>query len=190
MNKTLEIRHSAQLEIRSKGRRIEGYAALFGVESVPLGDFTEVIERGAFTDTLLRDLANDPALFLWGHDSNQPLASTRPGTLQLNEDSRGLEFHAELPATSWANDAIESVNAGLVGTSFGFRIGRDRWEYKENKNKRFLLQVDLREISLTPMPAYQQTLGEQVVRSKDGRPVDIEHQHLLNRLLYHELRTK
>lgn len=181
---TLETRHSAQLEIRATGRIVEGYAALFDSESLDLGGFTEVIERGAFKNTLARDLRSDPALFLWGHDANQPLASTRPGTLQLSEDSRGLEFRAQLPATSWANDALEAVKAGLVGTSFGFMTKRDKWQGK----KRFLMEVNLREISLTPMPAYSATLGQQVVRSNNGRSVDPSYQHVLNRLLYQELR--
>lgn len=184
MTATLETRFAVSYEIRAKGRTIEGYAALFNSESADLGGFTEVIERGAFLNTLSRDLRNDPALFLWGHDINQPLASTRPGTLVLGEDSRGLEFNAQLPLTSWANDAIESVRAGLVGTSFGFRTKRDKWELK----KRFLQEVDLREISLTPIPAYSETLGQQIVRSRDGRQSDLAYHHVLNRLLYQELR--
>lgn len=184
MHATIEIRQTP-LELRATGRGIEGYAALFDSESLDLGGFTETVGRGAFANTLARDLVSDPVLFLWGHDANQPLASTRPGTLQLREDARGLAFAAQLPATSWANDALEAVKAGLAGASFGFTIRRERWE---GRGRRILEDVDLREISLTPMPAYSATIGQQAVRMLNGRSLNDAYRHVSNRLIYQRLR--
>jgi uncharacterized protein len=80
----------------------------------------------------------------------------------------GLEFKADLPGTSWANDALELVrsnNAG--GMSFGFRVRKagERWD----KNVRELRSLDLVEISVvSAFPVY---LGTEVsARSRHHRP--------------------
>jgi uncharacterized protein len=45
----------ASIELRAKGRRLEGYAALYGVDT-RIRDFTETILPGAFTATYRDDL--------------------------------------------------------------------------------------------------------------------------------------
>jgi phage head maturation protease len=82
-----EIRTGTPLEIRADDGgeiRVSGYAAVFGEETNIGGMFTEVIQRGAFTNAIGRD----DVVFLINHEG-LPLARTRSGTLTLTEDERG-----------------------------------------------------------------------------------------------------
>ncbi|MCT8992045.1 HK97 family phage prohead protease [Chelativorans sp. SCAU2101] len=143
----------ASLELRAKGRRLEGYAALYGVDT-RISDFTEVILPGAFTDTLRegRDV-----LALADHDPKAVLARTRSGTLRLSEDSRGLHFDLDVPNTSIGRDLLELAERGDIGgMSFGFTV-RDKGE-RWTDNRRELRAVNLHEISIvSAWPAYEGT---------------------------------
>ena len=144
----------ASLELRAKGRRLEGYAALYGVDT-RISDFTEVIMPGAFTDTLRegRDV-----LALADHDPKAVLARTRSGTLRLSEDSRGLHFDLDVPNTSIGRDLIELAERGDIGgASFAFTV-RDKGE-RWTDNRRELHAVNLHEISIvSAWPAYDGTV--------------------------------
>lgn len=151
----LELERRFGVELRAAGRRLEGYAAVFG-EETRIADFVEVVAPGAFARSLG---AGGDILALVDHDITKVLARTRAGTLKLSEDSRGLHFETvELPQTTAANDTLELVrtsNAGGASFSFAVRDGGDRWE----GNRRTLLDVDLREISIvSAFPAYDGTL--------------------------------
>jgi HK97 family phage prohead protease len=145
-------RRTAQLEVRAaKGRRLEGYAARFGVEA-KLPGMTEVLIPGAFADSLSRDI-----LALVDHDAGRVLARTRSGTLRLAEDVHGLAFDLDLPTTSYANDVLALAERGdLGGMSFGFTVadGGEHW----NGTRRELRSVVLHEISVvSSWPAYPDT---------------------------------
>jgi HK97 family phage prohead protease len=145
-------RRSAPLEVRAKGRRLTGYAALFHVEAT-LDGFSEIIEPGAF----LRSLQGD-VLALVDHDPARVLARTRNKTLRLAEDSTGLAFDIDVPATSYGRDVLELANRGdLGGASFGFTMpkGGDTWDGM----RRTLRNVTLHEISVvSAWPAYEGTV--------------------------------
>lgn len=145
---TIELR-SIELEVRARGRRLEGYAALFDVET-RIGHLVESIAPGAFAGSLFGDV-----LALVDHDLGRVLARTRSGTLRLSEDSRGLAFDLDVPATRAGNDVLALVERGdLGGTSFGFMFHKNGETW--NGNKRTLRTIDLREISVVPAwPAYE-----------------------------------
>ena len=150
MTQTLE-RRAAELEIRARGRTLEGYAAVFD-QRTRIDDFDEVILRGAFADSL----REGDKLALVDHDASKLLARTRNGSLKLAEDTRGLHFEiAALPKTSLADDVLALADAGsLGGASFGFMVKRDAWQ----GSLRTLEAIDLREISIVnAWPAYPQT---------------------------------
>lgn len=140
-------------EIRAKGRRLQGYASVFGVEA-RIGDFVEVIQNGAFSATLA---ANRDVLALSDHDPGKLLARTRSGTLKLSEDSKGLAFEIDVPQTTLGNDMLAMAERNdLGGMSFGFNVAKDgeRW----SGNRRTLTAVDLVEISVvSAWPAYPET---------------------------------
>jgi HK97 family phage prohead protease len=150
----MKLEQRAVLELRAKGRKLEGYAAKFGIEA-RIGDFTEVINQGAFRASLQdqRDV-----LALVDHDPSKILARTRSGTLKLAEDSTGLAFEISLPDTTLARDALELAQRGdLGGMSFGFVVAEngERWD----GNRRTLTAVNLFEVSLvSSWPAYPDTV--------------------------------
>lgn len=134
-----------------EGRQLVGLAAPYGVET-RIGDYTEVIAKGAFTRSLAdgRDV-----LALADHDAGKVLARTRSGTLTLRETDRGLEYALTLPETSVGNDLRALAARGdLGGVSFGFRCIRDAWQ----GDVRTLHDVELHEISVvSAWPAYPET---------------------------------
>lgn len=155
---TLEYR--AVLELRARDRKLEGYAAKFGMEA-RIGDFIESIRAGAFADSIRsgRDI-----LALVDHDAAKLLARTRSQTLKLSEDSSGLQFELSVPDTSTGRDVLAlAERSDLGGMSFGFIVppNGDVW----NGNRRELRSIDLREISVvSAWPAYNNT--EVVARSR------------------------
>lgn len=163
-------RIDARLEVRADGAGagekvvIEGYGALFDKEA-DLYWFREVIRPGAFTTTL-KD-ADVRALF--NHDPNFVLGRNKSGTLRLREDTRGLRYDFDPPATAAAKDVVELIRRGdVTQSSFGFRTLKDRWTFSDNPNEpalRELLEVELFDVSPVTFPAYPDTVVG--VRSKE-----------------------
>ena len=150
----LEVRSTG--ELRSNGKTLSGYAAIFNSET-DLGSFVEVIRNGAFRKSL-EGGSNIRALY--HHQGDALLGTTRGGTLKLKEDANGLAFELALPDTTHGRDLAILVDRGdVAGCSFGFRVrdGGDRWEQRGSQLVRELLDVDLVEITLTADPAYQDT---------------------------------
>ena len=146
-----DIERRAFIEVRTAGRRIEGYAATFGSEAA-IGGFRERIAPGAFRGALAGDV-----LALLDHDPGKVLGRTRSGTLRLTEDSRGLAFSLDLPDTQAGHDVLELATRGdLGGMSFGFTVpkGGESW----TGSTRTLHAVGLKEISVvSSWPAYPDT---------------------------------
>ncbi len=150
----LEVRSTGTLS--SNGKTLQGHAAIFNSET-NLGSFVEVIRNGAFRKSL-EGGSNIRALY--HHQGDALLGTTRSGTLQLREDSKGLAFSLDLPDTSHGRDLAVLVGRGdVAGCSFGFTVrdGGDRWEQRGAQTVRELLDVALAEITLTSDPAYQDT---------------------------------
>lgn len=147
-----ETRQAASVTLAASGRTLEGYAALFGVET-RIKDFTETILPGAFSASL----TGQDVLALVDHDQTKVLARTKSGTLKLTEDAKGLRFSIALADTSLARDVLEMVKRGdMGGCSFGFMVapGGEKWQGK----RRELRAVKLFEISLvSAWPAYAGT---------------------------------
>lgn len=142
--------------VQAQGRKVTGYAAVFNADA-DLGEFVERIQPGAFKRSL-DSRRNIRALY--DHQSGAVLGSTQAGTLELREDAKGLAFTLELPDTTTGRDVAELVKRGdVAGCSFGFKVAPngDKWEQRNGKAVRTLLDVDLAEITLTSWPAYQDT---------------------------------
>jgi Escherichia/Staphylococcus phage prohead protease len=141
---------------------IEGYAAVFN-SPTQLPGFREVIKPGAFTRALTR---GDDTLCLFNHDSSQVLGRTASGTLELDQDSRGLHYRCEMPNTQVGRDAYELIKRGdISGSSFGFTIddGDDSqvWgnDTDSDTGEQFVLRqirsVKLVDVSPVASPAYK-----------------------------------
>lgn len=138
--------------------RLEGYAAMFGSWSEDLGGFREMVEPGAFAQSLAeqRDV-----VALQNHDPNYVLGRTLSGTLSLAEDMRGLRASIVLPPTGYARDLHALVQRGDVqGMSFGFVVnkGGDQWNTEEGQRRRRLRSVRLFDVSVVTNPAYRDTV--------------------------------
>ena len=146
-----------------------GYAAVFDSPSEPL-PFTETIAPGAFRRTLNSD--REIRMFV-NHDSGQPLATTRNGSLRLSEDARGLRAEADLPDTTAGRDLATLIESGVVHSmSFGFSVPRGGDSFSDNGQTRELREVILHEVSVvTGFPAYPATSGATV---RTNEEIDVE----------------
>jgi len=145
--------------------KIAGYAAVFNSRT-SIGDyFDEVIKPGSFKKSISDDEADIRALF--NHDWDKVLGRTKSETLSLSEDDKGLKFELELPNTTYARDLAESMERGDIDQcSFGFFVTGEEWDYNSEPALRTITDVDLYEISVVSIPAYDDTEAA-LVRSKE-----------------------
>ena len=175
MDATFE-RRAVSTELRTRGRRLEGYAALFDTEAT-IGTFSETIKRGAFGVSLRsgRDI-----LALADHDPHRVLARTRSGSLRLSEDARGLAFDLDLPETQAGRDVLALAERGDIGgASFGFVATDEEWA----GDRREVRAANLFEVSIvSAWPAYDGT----VVNARSLTPHSSPRPGVLLRRLYLE----
>lgn len=141
---------------------LEGHAAIFNAEA-RIGIFNEKIIPGAFSGAI-----NDDVRALFNHDPNIVLGRNRSGTLQLNEDSKGLYVKIFPPDTQIARDIVTSIKRGDISQmSFAFSIlpGGDVWDLTGDVPLRSITKVKLYDVSPVTFPAYENT--DVAVRSLD-----------------------
>lgn len=151
-------------EIRSvegeNSRHIVGYALLFNVRSVQLGDFTEVIMPEALNDEILR---RSDVLALLNHDiSRGVLARSRngEGSLTLTIDEKGLKYEFDAPNTALGDELVEGIKRGDIrNSSFSFLVKRDEWQQTEEGGYLRIIHEfgQLFDISPVYQPAYDET---------------------------------
>ena len=172
--KETRVFNISQLSTRAEGEEkavvIEGYAAVFNSKTSIGGWFDEVIEPGAFSRSL-SDNGDIRALF--NHNWDNVLGRTKSQTLELREDEKGLNFKVELPDTSVARDLTISMERGDINQcSFGFFITDEEWNYNVEPALRTIKEVELFEISIVSIPAYDDTEAS-LVRSKEiGKSIE------------------
>lgn len=136
-----------------------GYASTFG----DVDAYGDTFARGAFRKTLA-DAPMRP--LLWAHNPGEPI-----GTVELREDGRGLRARGRLILeVERAREAHALLRAGaLKGLSIGFVPRKYTW--RDDGEGRVFKEVELAEVSLTPLPANPKAVVSEV-RSK--RPADAE----------------
>jgi HK97 family phage prohead protease len=158
-SKEPEVRtNNVDFEVRSEddGMTFTGYASVFNSPSEDLGGFVEYVAPGAFKRSLQ---SRNEVKLLWNHDSGEPLASLRGGTMQLVEDSVGLKVTAQLPNTTRGRDIAELLRTKVIDSmSFGFNVIKDSWS--SNGQTRTLESVRLFEVSVVSFPAYEATVAQ------------------------------
>lgn len=152
----------AATELRAAGRKLAGYAAVFGA-AAKVGGFTESIMHGAFRAALA---SKGDILALVDHDPGRLLARTGSGTLRLSEDAKGLAFELDVPDTGLGRDILAlAERRDLGGMSFAFKVMDEAWP---TRDRRELRAVDLLEVSVVQaFPAYAATSVE--ARQRYGR---------------------
>ncbi|MGG0774703.1 MULTISPECIES: HK97 family phage prohead protease [Bacillus] len=148
----------------SEAPKITGYGAVFNTPADIGGMFTEIIAPGAFAKALS---SQSDVRALFNHNWDYVLGRTRSGTLTLEEDAKGLRFTVTPPATQWADDLRSSMLRGdITQCSFGFNVTKEDWNYDTVPATRTIQEVQLYEISVVSLPAYEETEAA-VVRTKD-----------------------
>ena len=165
-NKNELQRRSYAFEVRAEkddqgGSIIEGRPIVYG-QRTDLGYFYEIIERGALTDTNLKDVR-----FLVNHDTSKlPLARSRRNnknsTMQLTVDDDGMGIRALLDTENNADarSLYSAVQRGdITGMSFMFNIDSDEWEDLESDHPtRHIRKIGtVVEVSAVTFPAYEAT---------------------------------
>lgn len=145
----------ASTELRAAGRKLAGYAAVFGAVA-QMDGYVESITPGAFRASLA---AKGDILALVDHDPGRLLARTSSGTLRLREDDKGLAFELDVPDTTLGRDILAMSERGdLGGMSFAFRMKDEAWPAN---GRRELRAVELLEVSVVQaFPAYTATTVE------------------------------
>ena len=147
----------------SEGVTLIGYAAIFNSRTTLWEGFDEIVAPNAFSKSLSE---NRDVRSLRDHDWAKVLGRTKSGTLRLFEDERGLKFEVDIPNTSYANDLVESMERGDINQcSFGFFITKEELDWDSDPVVRTILEVDLWEVSIVSIPAYDDTEAS-VMRGK------------------------
>jgi HK97 family phage prohead protease len=95
------------------------------------------------------------------HDSNQILARTSAGNLELKADKDGLHYTATPPDTTAARDLKANIQAGNVfGSSFAFEPDGPEgveWKEEEDRTVRYIRKAKLYDVAPVTDPAYRDT---------------------------------
>ncbi|KGQ32250.1 peptidase [Gallibacterium anatis] len=158
-----EIRSSA---IQSDGQKLTGYVVKWDKPSEVLyGEFIECFSPHAFKQSLE---ANTDIRALFEHDHTKLLGRTRSGTLSLREDSTGLYFELIPPDTTLGKDLLVSVSRGdIQGMSFGFIPTSEEWNFETTPYTRTIKGAELKEITVTSIPAYPDSNVQLAKRSME-----------------------
>lgn len=123
----VSVRQSEGDGEKGESRLIEGYAIVFGKESVPLSQSrtevsTEVIAPEAVTRELL-DRQNISMTMFHNMELLLARADHGQGTLAYEVNGRGVRFQFEAPRTADGDKALELVRRGdIAGCSFMFSL--------------------------------------------------------------------
>lgn len=136
---------------------ITGVPIVFNQSTDIGGWFEEVIERGAISEEVLKDVA-----FFYNHDLNtKPLARTRTGKLKFSIEDDGVHMSANINRErSDANDLYLAIQDGDIdGMSFMFRIEDEEWSSLDTDYpKRTIKKIGyVQEVSAVNYPAYEGT---------------------------------
>lgn len=160
-NIEFEIRTS---EVSASEQKLVGYAIRWNSLSEVIWDeFVEQFAPGAFAESLA---SGNDVRALFEHDYTQLLGRRKSGTLVLTEDNIGLRFELTPPDTQLGRDVLTLVERGdISGMSFGFRALKESWDITPTPYVRTVTAAELREITVTSMPAYPESGVEIAHRS-------------------------
>lgn len=164
----IERRFTKGAKVRAKGDDakpgLTGYAAVFGQDYIIYESksfrMIERVKAGAFTRAI--DEEQDVRC-CFNHNADNVLARTTNGTLQINQDAKGLSYDADLDSrTHIAQDVRCFVDRGdVTGCSFAFSVRKQTWTEVEEDGfttyQREIEDVDLYELGPVLFPAYEGT---------------------------------
>lgn len=153
------VRRSFPAEFRADAENgvITGVPIVFGQSTDIGGWFEEVIEPGAISPDVLRDVA-----FFVNHDlKSKPLARTRTNKLLFTITDAGVEMEAHVNRERTdVNDLYLAIQDGCIdGMSFMFRVSKETWEREDTDYPlRRIQEIGyVQEVSAVNYPAYTGT---------------------------------
>ena len=179
---------------KTNGRRVSGYAVVFGVKSEIMYDgatgrmFQEIIEPGAITPDLLK---RSDVKGVIEHNNQRLLARSKngSGTLTLKIDNRGLFYSFEAPNTTEGEFALQMIKRGdITGSSFKFSTNEADSTWTKDSTGLWLRKVKrikgLYDVSIVSDPAYNQTsvTVERMAKRDDSWEVQNQLLRLKNNL--------
>ena len=157
----MKIHRSCKLNIRgeSNSRKIEGRAIVYNVETRLWDDVYEIIKPGAATEVLARVGSPRHIHLVSSHEmtTENILASTRNGSLKLEEDGEGVRFEAVLEEDERSDAIYRKIKSGLLDQmSFCFYARAITRELKkDNSLLRIIKNIEeITEISVVVNAAY------------------------------------
>lgn len=162
------FRSTDRFELRetgSSGPMLTGHFARFNewttINSIWEGRFVERLAPGAFKKTIQENRDNIRVLFQHGRD---PQVGDKPlGTIEaLREDGDGAYYEVRMLDTSYNQDLLPGLRAGLYGASFRMRVVREDIvkdpapsDYNpEGLPERTIREVQVQEFGPVTFPAY------------------------------------
>lgn len=160
----LRIIPAEELEIRSeqegKDKKVSGYGIVYNRETQLWDNLYEVIRPGAASKILAK---NPDIRCAFNHDEMHLFGRTKSGTLELEEDKKGVKYTATPPDAQWARDAIASIERGDIdGSSFTFCVEKEKLiKRKDGTVLREVLEISrIGEMGPVVNPAYVDTTAE------------------------------
>ncbi|AWZ48449.1 HK97 family phage prohead protease [Clostridiaceae bacterium 14S0207] len=159
--RTVDILNLETRSDESSGNKIVGYAAVYD-------EFTKLTDRwgDCFQEKISKDAAKGSLedgheiFALKNHNWDMVLGRTG-ANLILKNDEKGIYFELIPNNSTLANDLKEDVRSGIIKQcSIGFKIVDQEWEEKDGEYFRIIKEIELFEITLTPIPAYTSTSAE------------------------------
>lgn len=147
-----------ELRADTDGRKLVGYAAVFGVPTTIADLWVEEVAPGAYSKTI----SEHDIRALWNHDGNIVLGRNRASTLRLWEDGHGLNAEITPPDNEWGRPVMDAVKRGdVTGMSIAFRAIKQEWvhppEGSRELPKRTIREAKLYEVSPVTFPAFEST---------------------------------
>lgn len=136
---TLEVK-----DVDEKKGIVSGYASAFGI----IDSDRDIIEAGAFRQSIQMKGPNSPGnrkiAYLRNHDFNRQIGKL----LELEEDSYGLKFVAQLGTSDEGRNAFQDYKEQILREhSIGFVYVADKMFYDEKQDAYIIKEVNLWEIS-------------------------------------------
>jgi len=148
-----------ETSFNSKENKLCGYAAIFDTPALVNQynrQFEEVIRKGAFSRSIKE---SKDIICCLNHDTNYLLGRTSSGTMQLNEDSKGLYFEVSLSENIESHREIKelAIRGDLSGASFTFDVAPNGEKWSRSKSSREIVDCNVYELGPVVLPVYNNT---------------------------------
>ena len=152
--------------------RVSGHGAVTG-KWYPVYNFQERVAAGAFSKTLQE---NPDIRGMFNHNPDFLLGRTKSGTMDVEEDKRGLRYEIRADALDpQAQSVARKIGRGDVdGSSMAFFTIKEDWlEEKGKPVKRTILELELLETGPVTMPASTSTTAK-IARAMQETGIDYD----------------